>query len=184
MPFFKMEMLSLTLVLHWRTWNRSNCHCNYYDVSSFITFSQQLKYNWTISILNMVPLKSISYHPLMRRESHLGSRLSSQESCLPRQKSCLWSRDSCSSFKRVEKLQVWKGLQNFYELKDEIILCSAFPIMSCIRPLIHGVNFDERMRLSCTFLLEPLYGKSSIETFQSEFLCLIKTDQTEYQNSS
>ena len=56
--------------------------------------------------------------------------------------------------------------------------------MSCIRPLIHGVNFDERMRLSCTFLLEPLYGKSSIETFQSEFLCLIKTDQTESQSSS
>ena len=72
----------------------------------------------------------------------------------------------------------------FMDLRMKIILCFAFPIMSCIRPLIHGVNFDERTQLSCTVLLEPFYGKNSIETFQSEFLCLIKTDQTESQNSS
>ena len=70
------------------------------------------------------------------------------------------------------------------DLRMKIILCSAFLIMSCIRPLIHGINFDERMRLSCTLLLGPFYGKNSIETFQSEFLCFIKTDQTESQNSS
>ena len=72
----------------------------------------------------------------------------------------------------------------FMDLRMKIILCSAFLIMSCIRPLIHGVNFDERMWLSFTVLLEPLYGKNSIETFQSEFLCLMKTDQTESHNSS
>lgn len=54
-----------------------------------------------------------------------------------------------------------------------------------IRCPIHGVNFDERIWLSCTVLLEPFYGKkNSIETFQSEFLCVIKTDQTKSQNSS
>ena len=54
-----------------------------------------------------------------------------------------------------------------------------------IRPAIHGVNFDERIWLSCTVLLEPFYGKkNSIETFQSDFLCLVKTDQTKSQNSS
>ena len=71
------------------------------------------------------------------------------------------------------------------DLRMKVILCSAFLIMSCIRPLIHGVNFDERMWLSCTVLLEPFFmAKNSIETFQSEFLCFIKTDQTESQNSS
>ena len=34
------------------------------------------------------------------------------------------------------------------------------------------------------FYLNLFYGKNSIETFQSEFLCFIKTDQTESQNSS
>lgn len=119
----------------------------------------------------MVPLKSISYHPLARRESHLGSHLSSQESCLPRQKSRLSSQDSRSSFKRVEKLYASKGLWNVYGLKDESnsVFCFSDHVMYIRRP-IHGVNFDERIWLSCTVLLEPFYGKKiALKLFKVSF---------------
>ena len=176
MPFFKMEMISLTLVLHWRTWNRSNVHCNYYNVSSFITFSQQLKYNWTISILNMVPLKLTKV---------LVTTLSWDESLILalvfRVKSLVSQGKSLVS--RVKTLvHLSRGLKNckhqrvfgkFMDLRMKVILCSAFLIMSCIRLLIHGVNFDERMWLSCTVLLEPFFmAKTALKLFKVSFFVL------------
>lgn len=169
MPFFKMEMISLTLVLHWRTWNRSNCHCNYYNVSSFITFSQKLKYkqspSWTWYH------SKVLVTTLSRDESLILALVSQVESLVSQGKSLVYWVETRSSCKRVEKLQASKGLWNVYGLKDEnnSVFCFSDHVMH-IRPAIHGVNFDERIWLSCTVLLEPFYGKkTALKLFKVTF---------------
>ena len=132
MPFFKMEMISLTLVLHWRTWNHSNYHCNYYNVSSFPTFSQKLKWIekspfWTWC------LSKVLVTTLSRDESLILALIS-------RVKSLVYQGKSLVS--RVKTLvHLSRGLKNckhqrvfgmFMDLRMKVILCSAFPIMSCI----------------------------------------------------
>ena len=58
------------------------------------------------------------------------------------------------------------------DLRMKLILCSAFLIMSCIRPLIHDINFDEECGCLVHFYLDLFMAKTVLKLFKVSLFVL------------